>query len=232
MTNNETNNMEVDITAEEEEEVVVTPDLVDVEEIDVEIEKYKKDRKEVIGADGKIYVKCDNCGKSLTKQSLAKHKRLVRCSPPKEAASKENEKDEKERESLPSGSSKCNLCGSVNGDMRRHMRRVHGEIKRNSLEVTVDEEEVKKVKRDFTDEAEVNKVKKDFTGDAEVKKVEDFVSSTDAEIINMKNKLEKMDDNDSEEVEIEENVNKCSRCPKTFAHKKNVARHERIHDRE
>ena len=66
MTNNATNNMEVDITAEEEEEVVVTPDLVDVEEIDVEIEKYKKDRKEVIGADGKIYVKCDNCGKSLT----------------------------------------------------------------------------------------------------------------------------------------------------------------------
>ena len=179
MTNNETNNMEVDITAEEEEEVVVTPDLVDVEEIDVEIEKYKKDRKEVIGADGKIYVKCDNCGKSLTKQSLAKHKRLVRCSPPKDAASKENEKDEKERESLPSGSSKCNLCGSVNGDMRRHMRRVHGEIKRNSLEVTVDEEEDKKVKRDFT-------------GDAEVKKLEDFVSSTDAEITNMKNKLEKM----------------------------------------
>ena len=232
VTNNATNNMEVDITAEEEEELVVTPDLVDVEEIDVEIEKYKKDRKEVIGADGKIYVKCDNCGKSLTKQSLAKHKRLVRCSPPKDAASKENEKDEKERESLPSGSSKCNLCGSVNGDMRRHMRRVHGEIKRNSLEVTVDEEEVKKVKRDFTGEAEVNKVKKDFTGEAEVKKVEDFVSSTDADMINMKNKLEKMDDNDSGEVEIEENVNKCSRCPKTFAHKKNVARHERIHDRE
>ena len=91
---------------------------------------------------------------------------------------------------------------------------------------------LEKVKRDFTGEAEVNKVKKDFTGEAEVKKVEDFVSSTDADMINMKNKLEKMDDNDSEEVEIEENVNKCSRCPKTFAHKKNVARHERIHDRE
>ena len=85
--------MEVDISAETEEIVeedceTIEDDtddqgLVDVEEIDVEIEKYKKVTQEFRDAEGKIYANCNNCGKTLTKQSLAKHKRLVRCNPQK-----------------------------------------------------------------------------------------------------------------------------------------------------
>ena len=104
---------------------------------------------------------------------------------------------------MPNGSSKCNECDSVNTNMRRHMRRVHGDVKTS---------------------------KSPDTGEEEVKKVSEFVLSTDADIIDMKNKLENMDD--KEDVKGEEAGNKCSRCPKTFAHKKNVARHERTHDSE
>merc|ERR1719460_1817267 len=82
---NEEPSMEVDISAEEVYETIEDTEesqvLVDVEEIDVEIEKYKKGSQEFQGPEGKIYVDCDNCGKTLTKQSLAKHKRLVRCNP-------------------------------------------------------------------------------------------------------------------------------------------------------
>ena len=63
--------------------------------------------------------------------------------------------------------------------------------------------------------------------ESESEKVSEFVSSTDASIIDMKNKLESKDD--KEDVKASDEVgNKCSRCPKTFAHKKNVARHEKI----
>ena len=79
------------------------------------------------------------------------------------------------------------------------MRRVHGDLKSKSPD----------------------------TGVKEVKKVSEFVSSTDASIIDMKNKLESKDD--KEDVKTVDVVgNKCSRCPKTFAHKKNVTRHEKI----
>ena len=75
---NEKTSMEVgifteeDISAEEECETIEDTEesqgLVDVEEIDVEIEKYKKSSsQEFQGADGKIYANCDNCGKTLTK---------------------------------------------------------------------------------------------------------------------------------------------------------------------
>ena len=209
---NERQSMEVGISAEEEDcETIEDTDaqesqgLVDVEEIEVEIEKYKKESQEFRDADGKIYANCDNCGKTLTKQSLAKHKRLVRCNPQKPIPSKvDQEKEEKEEERIvPNGSSKCNECDSVNTNMRRHMRRVHGDVKTS---------------------------KSPDTGEEEVKKVSEFVSSTDADIIDMKNKLENKDD--KEDFKDEEVGNKCSRCPKTFAHKKNVARHERTHDDE
>ena len=199
--------MEVDISAEEDCETIEDTEesqgLVDVEEIDVEIEKYKKGSQEFQGAEGKIYVDCDNCGKTLTKQSLAKHKRLVRCNPQKTISNKVDQGKEKKEEEveriLPNGSSKCNECDSVNSNMRRHMRRVHGDLKSKSPD----------------------------TGEEEVKKVSEFVSSTDASIIDMRNKLENKDD--KEDVKTADVVgNKCSRCPKTFAHKKNVARHEKI----
>ena len=199
--------MEVDISAEEDCETIEDTEesqgLVDVEEIDVEIEKYKKGSQEFQGAEGKIYADCDNCGKTLTKQSLAKHKRLVRCNPQKTISNKVDQGKEKKEEEveriLPNGSSKCNECDSVNSNMRRHMRRVHGDLKSKSPD----------------------------TGEEEVKKVSEFVSSTDASIIDMKNKLENKDD--KEDVKTVDVVgNKCSRCPKTFAHKKNVARHEKI----
>ena len=208
---NEKTSMEVDIFTEEdisaEEECETIEDtedsqgLVDVEEIDVEIEKYKKgSSQEFQGADGKIYSKCDNCGKTLTKQSLAKHKRLVRCNPQKPIPGKENKEKEDEKRILPNGSSKCNLCDSVNTDMRRHMRRIHGDVKSKIGD----------------------------TGEEKVKKVSDFVSSTDADIIDMKNKLENVDGKKEDVKAGVEIQNKCSRCPKTFAHKKNVARHEKI----
>ena len=201
--------MEVDISAEEDCETIEYTEesqgLVDVEEIDVEIEKYKKGSQEFQGAEGKIYADCDNCGKTLTKQSLAKHKRLVRCNPQKTISNKVDQGKEKKEEEeeveriLPNGSSKCNECDSVNSNMRRHMRRVHGDLKSKSPD----------------------------TGEEEVKKVSEFVSSTDASIIDMRNKLESKDD--KEDVKAVDVVgNKCSRCPKTFAHKKNVARHEKI----
>ena len=205
--------MEVDISIEEEVEddcETIEDDqeaqaLVDVEEIDVEIEKIKKGNQVPKDSEGKIYVECDNCGKSLTKGSLAKHKRLVRCNPKKPGSSKVGQEEEEEEELsivVPNGSSKCNECDSVNTNMKRHMRRVHGK----SLDAT--------------------------TGEEEVKKVSDFVSSTDADIIHMKNKLEKMEDQDqgAEDLKTVDIGNKCSRCPKTFAHKKNVPRHERTHD--
>ena len=199
--------MEVDISAEEDCETIEDTEesqgLVDVEEIDVEIEKYKKGSQEFQGAEGKIYADCDNCGKTLTKQSLAKHKRLVRCNPQKTISNKVDQGKEKKEEEveriLPNGSSKCNECDSVNSNMRRHMRRVHGDLKSKSPD----------------------------TGEEEVKKVSEFVSSTDASIIDMRNKLESKDD--KEDVKTGGEVgNKCSRCHKTFAHKKNVARHEKI----
>ena len=135
----------------------------------------------------------------MTKQSLAKHKRLVRCTPQKPIPAKVDQEKEKKEEKrvLPNGSSKCNLCESVNTDMRRHMRRVHGDLKSKSPD----------------------------TGEEEVKKVSDFVSSTDADIIDMKSKLENVDEDAKAGAAA---ANKCSRCPKTFAHKKNVARHEKI----
>ena len=205
---NDEPSMEVDIFAEEECETIEDEEesqgIVDVEEISVELEKFKKGSQHFQGADGKIYADCDNCGKTLTKQSLAKHKRLVRCNPQKPIPSKVDQEEEKEKEverNLPNGSSKCKECDSVNTNMRRHMRRVHGELKGKSTD---------------TD-----------TGEEEVKKVSEFVSSTDASIIDMKNKLESKDD--KEDVKASDEVgNKCSRCPKTFAHKKNVARHEKI----
>ena len=213
---NEKPAMEVDISGEEEdiaEDDCETIDdnqqesqaLVDVEEIDVEIEKCKKSSQEFRDAEGKIYMNCDNCGKTLTKQSLAKHKRLVRCNPQKPIPSKVDQEDEVDEERIvpKNGSSKCNECDSVNTNMRRHMRRVHGDVKSKSP---------------------------DTTGEEEVKKVSEFVLSTDADIIHIKNKLESIDD--KEDVNGEEVENKCSRCPKTFAHKKNVARHEKIHDSE
>ena len=201
--------MEVDISAEEDCETIEDTEesqgLVDVEEIDVEIEKYKKGSQEFQGAEGKIYADCDNCGKTLTKQSLAKHKRLVRCNPQKTISNKVDQGKEKKEEEeveriLPNGSSKCNECDSVNSNMRRHMRRVHGDLKSKSPD----------------------------TGEEEVKKVSEFVSSTDASIIDMKNKLESKDDKEDLKTGGDVVGNKCSRCPKTFAHKKNVARHEKI----
>jgi len=202
---NDEPSMEVDIFAEEECETIEDEEesqgFVDVEEISVELEKFKKGSQEFQGADGKIYADCDNCGKTLTKQSLAKHKRLVRCNPQKPIPSKVEEKEKEVERNLPNGSSKCKECDSVNTNMRRHMRRVHGDLKSKSTD---------------TD-----------TGEEEVKKVSEFVSSTDASIIDMKNKLESKDD--KEDVKASDEVgNKCSRCPKTFAHKKNVARHEKI----
>ena len=94
--------MEVDISIEEEVEddcETIEDDqeaqaLVDVEEIDVEIEKIKKGNQVPKDSEGKIYVECDNCGKSLTKGSLAKHKRLVRCNPKKPGSSKVEQEEE------------------------------------------------------------------------------------------------------------------------------------------
>ena len=200
--------MEVDIFAEEECETIEDEEesqgIVDVEEISVELEKFKKGSQEFQGADGKIYADCDNCGKTLTKQSLAKHKRLVPCNPQKTISNKVDQGKEKKEEEveriLPNGSSKCNECDSVNSNMRRHMRRVHGDLKSKSPD----------------------------TGEEEVKKVSEFVSSTDASIIDMKNKLESKDDKEDLKTGGDVVGNKCSRCPKTFAHKKNVARHEKI----
>ena len=196
--------MEVDISAEEDCETIEDTEesqgLVDVEEIDVEIEKYKKGSQEFQGAEGKIYADCDNCGKTLTKQSLAKHKRLVRCNPQKLIPITVDQAKEEVERILPTGSSKCNECDSVNSNMRRHMRRVHGDLKSKSPD----------------------------TGEEEVKKVSEFVSSTDASIIDMRNKLESKDDKEDLKTGGDVVGNKCSRCPKTFAHKKNVARHEKI----
>jgi len=208
------------ITDEEVEEVTynsleTTEDHIEVEDIEVEIQKYEEQKEEKLMKNGKEAIKCSECRKTITKGCMRKHMR--RC--------------QKKSVGMTKGSEspalvKCDECDKTMNkcNLPRHKRRNHSisSGKQASLD-TVDEK---------------------------VKNVLDFVSTTSAEIIDMKSAIEEVDDKmetDEEThevsiVETEEQENKsknnientfaCDECDKKFTQKKNMRRHKKTHHTE